>query len=91
MPRSKGAIAKNREFPARKLRKLLKAIHSKLTVAGVPKVRLPTNDSVLSHVLDWLDQSRVDDWVSRFAEAQGTKPPVFKVKIRRKKSKAKSP
>jgi hypothetical protein len=73
MPREKGSVSKSREFSPAKLRVLLKPIHKKLTAAGIPKVRIPTNDAILSLVLEWVDQDKVDAWIETLAGAIGSR------------------
>lgn len=84
MPRPKGSIAKNREFSAAKLRNLLKPIHDKLSAAGIPAVRIPTNDAILSLVLEWVDQDKVDAWIETLTGAMGT--PRARARLQRKQA-----
>jgi hypothetical protein len=65
----KGAIHKGRVIGARKLREFLKPIHARLRRAGVPKSRLPDNDAIVSKLLDFVDDEKVQDWIDRYADA----------------------
>ena len=89
MPRPKGAIGRNREVSAAKLRKFLKPIYEKLARAGVPEVRMPSNDAMVSHLIDWVDETKVDDWVTRLALAQGTPGAIRRLQILQRKKAAK--
>ena len=73
MPRVKGSVSKSREFSPAKLRVLLKPIHKKLEAAGIPKVRIPSNDAILSLALEWLDEDKVDAWIETLAGALGSR------------------
>ncbi len=71
MARTKGAISKPRQIDAEELREVLKPVFEKLKKAGVPEERLPTLEAVVSHVLDWVDDAKVDEWVKKYAALEG--------------------
>lgn len=73
MARTKGAISKARSIDAEELREVVKPVFEKLKKAGVPEERLPTVEAVVSHVLDWVDDGKVNEWVKNFAAVEGKK------------------
>jgi hypothetical protein len=68
MSKPKGSISKARSFDAGTLREILKPIHDKLSKAGVPEARMPSNEAIVSKLLSWLDQDKVAEWVKKYAE-----------------------
>ena len=71
--RTKGSVAKPRNLDPIDLRELLKPIHDRLVAKGVPEYRLPSNTALASHVLDWVDDNKVNAWIDAFAAAEGKK------------------
>ncbi len=69
MGRKKGSVGKNRSVPADELRDVLKPVFAKLEKAGVPRERLPRNDAIVSKLLEWIDDKKVDDWIAMYAKA----------------------
>jgi len=64
MPRTKGAIAKDRTLKASSLRRALKPIYVKLKSAGVPTQHMPSADEIVALLPRWIDEARVNTWVS---------------------------
>lgn len=71
MAKKKGSISKGRLLNAEQLREILKPIYDKLEKAGVPDERLPTNEALISHIVQWVDHKKVDAWVTKFAALEG--------------------
>ncbi len=68
MGRARGSVAKDREVPADELRDILKPIFDKLRKAKVPEERLPNNDALVSMLLNWIDDDKVNAWIKSYAE-----------------------
>jgi hypothetical protein len=68
MGRKKGSISTPRNIPAEELREILKPIFNKLRKARVPEMQLPSNEALVSKLLDWIDQEKVDDFVNTYAK-----------------------
>jgi hypothetical protein len=71
MGRTKGSVGKDRhvQIPADDLREKLKPIYNKLRKAGVTDAALPTADAILGKLIMWADDSKIDEWVKKYAEA----------------------
>jgi len=57
-------------FDAEELREILKPIYDKLVKKGVPEERLPSNETLVSHILDWVDDDKVNDWIDGFSKLE---------------------
>lgn len=68
MARTKGSIANDRTIDAGQLRDVLKPIYSKLTKAGVPEDRMPNNEALVSLILKFVDQGKINVWVADYAK-----------------------
>jgi hypothetical protein len=68
MARTKGAIHKPKSLDPGELREVLKPIHEKLRKAGVPDERMPSNEALVSKILDWIDDKEVGQWVADYAK-----------------------
>ena len=68
MPRTKGAVGRGRTMEAERLREILKPIHDKLKRAGLSEAALPTNDALVSKLLDWVDNAKIDAWVKQYVK-----------------------
>jgi hypothetical protein len=68
MARTKGAISKDRIVDAEELRHVLKPIYDKLVKAGVSEARLPTNEALVSKIVNWVDTKKIDAWVQEYAK-----------------------
>lgn len=75
MARTKGAIAKDRKINADGLREILKPIFDELERKGVPPVRMPSPDHIVSKLTEWFDpgSKQVKDWVEGYAKLEGPK------------------
>jgi hypothetical protein len=51
--------------------RLLDPIYKGLTERGVPDERLPTIVQVISHLLDFADETRLNAWMQSYAAAEG--------------------
>jgi hypothetical protein len=70
MTKQKGSISVDRSFPAQELRELLKPIFNKLKKAGVREDRYPSAELILSHLLEWVDDEKVSEWVQKYADVE---------------------
>lgn len=68
--RKKGSIDKPRTFDAEELRKILKPIYDKLIKSGVPEERLPANEALVSHILEWVNDVKVNEWIDGFSKLE---------------------
>jgi hypothetical protein len=68
MGRKKGSISTPRNIPAEGLREILKPIFNKLRKARVPEAQFPSNETLVSKLLDWIDDSKVDKFVTEYAK-----------------------
>jgi hypothetical protein len=62
MSRPKGAIANDRTIDAAQLRAVLKPIYAKLVKARVPEDRMPSNETLVSLILKFVDQEKINEW-----------------------------
>jgi hypothetical protein len=73
MSKKKGTIHTPRVFRVVPLKKVLKRMQGRLLVKKVPKVRLPTNDALISllqaRLSDWLDWAKVNEWLDSQVDA----------------------
>lgn len=68
--KKRGSIDKPRVFDAEELREILKPIYDRLMAQGVPNARLPSNETLVSHILDWVDDAKVSAWIDGFAKLE---------------------
>lgn len=68
--RPEGAVSTPKAIAPEHLAEFLKKTQEDLASRGVSKDRLPTNESLTSHLTDWLDPKKVEDWKEQFASLE---------------------
>ena len=74
MGRVKGSISKDRSIDAEALREVLKPIYEKLRDKGVNDADLPNNEDLVDRLLNFIDESAVDEWADKYAGWVKQKP-----------------
>jgi hypothetical protein len=74
MPRTKGSISKDRSLDAEALREVLKPIYAKMREKGVSDSDLPDNEELVGRLIEFIDDSAIDQWVDKYAGWVKEKP-----------------
>ena len=53
------------------VQEVLKPLYAKLKKAGVPEERWPSHEHIISKLIGWSNDEKVDDWVEKYAALEG--------------------
>jgi hypothetical protein len=49
---------------------VLQPIYERLKAEGIPEERHPTLESLVSHLIEWADERKMERWIMRFARVE---------------------